>query len=100
MKTSDYQAGLRKRLQSPRFATGLLKAAFLEACDDGNWEAFGLTLQDVVEARGNTSNFAKQANVSRQQLYRLFGKRANPTLKTLLPLLHALGLRLTLERQR
>lgn len=49
-----------------------------------------------LEAYGNKKDFAKKAKVSRQHLYRLFGKDANPTIDTLSPGLASLGLKLTL----
>ena len=97
MKTIDYKKGLLKRLKNSQYAAKLLKYSFEESCVDGNWEAFGLVLQDVIEAQGNKRAFAKKANMSRPHLYRMFKKGANPTLRTLLPLFSSLGLKLTLS---
>jgi len=96
MPSANYNESYYKRLRNPRYARGLLKAAFEESCADANWEAFGLLLQDIIQAHGNKRNFAKKAKVSRQHLYRLFSKKANPTLKTLSPVLASLGYKLTL----
>lgn len=97
MKEVDYKTEYRKRLRSKKYAQGLVKAAFDESIKDGNWDAFGLILQDIVEAWGNKKAFAGRAKVSRQHLYRLFKKGANPTLKTLSPVLSELGLKLSLD---
>lgn len=97
MPSISYKKEYLKRLRNRRYALGLLKAAFEESCEDGNWEAFGLLLQDIVAAHGDKRSFAKKANISRQHLYRLFGKEANPTLKTLSPVLAGMGLRLTIS---
>ena len=99
MKTVDYREGLLKRLTNPRYASQLLKYSFEESCRDGNWEAFGLVLQDVIEALGNKRAFAKKIGISRPHLYRMFGKDANPTLKTLLPILNTLGLKLIISSE-
>ena len=99
MKAIDYREGLLKRLRNQQYATKLLKHSFEESCRDGNWEAFGIVLQDVISAQGNTRSFAKKARVSRAHLYRIFGKNANPTLNTLLPILESLGIRLTLSSE-
>lgn len=48
----------------------------------------------VARAKGMTE-IAKQSGISREQLYHSFGKNGNPTLQTLLPVLSALGIRLT-----
>jgi DNA-binding phage protein len=100
MKAISYRQGLLRRLSSKRYASKLLQHAFEESCKDGNWEAFGLVLQDVIEAHGNKQAFARKIRISRQHLYRICGKNANPTLKTLLPLLSSLGLRLALDLER
>ena len=99
MQTKDYKTGYLKRLRNPRYAKGVLIAAFEDNCEDGNWEAFGLVLQDIIEAYGDKQSFAKKAKISRQHLYRLFGKHANPTLKTLSPVLASLGYKLTLAEE-
>jgi DNA-binding phage protein len=96
MKSTDYKTDYLKRLKNPKYAKGLLKTAFAECIDDNHWESFGLLLQDIIEANGNKSDFAKKAKISRQHLYRLFSKNANPTLNTLSPVLSGFGLRLTL----
>lgn len=47
----------------------------------------------VARAKGMT-HVARQAGLSREQLYRSFSENGNPTLKTTLALLGALGLEL------
>ena len=96
MKTRDYKEDLLKKLKNKRYAAKLLQYSFEESCRDGNWEAFGIVLKDVISAQGNTQEFAKEANISRANLYRLFSKKANPTIDTLLPILGNLGLKLQL----
>ena len=96
MRSTNYKKDYLKRLKNPKYAKGLLKSAFEECIEDNHWEAFGLLLQDIIEASGNKKDFAKRARISRQHLYRLFSKNANPTLNTLSPVLSGLGLKLTL----
>ena len=96
MQTKSYKKDLLERLASKKYSLQLLQTAFDESCKDGNWEAFGLSLKLVIEAQGDKRSFAKRANVSRNHLYRLFNADANPTLKTLLPVLTQLGLTLNL----
>ncbi len=97
MKTINYREGLLQRLKNKKYAFGLLQTAFEESCNDGNWEAFGVVLEDVIEAQSSKKDFAEKVRLSRQHLYRLFGKKANPTLNTLLPVLSELGFTLTLS---
>ncbi len=97
MKAVDYSTDLLNRLKSPVYARRMLQHAFLQSCKDANWAAFGMILQDVIEAQGSKTAFAKKAKISRQHLYRMCKKNANPTIQTLLPLLDGLGLELRLS---
>jgi DNA-binding phage protein len=99
MKTASYQEDLIERLRSTEYAKKLLCHSFDESCRDGNWKAFGLILQDVISAQGSIHAFAQRAGISRPHLYKIFGRSANPTLKTLLPILETLGLTLALSRK-
>jgi probable addiction module antidote protein len=53
-------------------------------------KAFGV----VARAKGMTE-IAKKTGLSREQLYRSFSERGNPTLKTTLAVMRALGIGLT-----
>jgi len=48
----------------------------------------------VARAKGMAS-IAKQTGLSREQLYRSFSEKGNPTLKTTLAVMNALGIKLT-----
>lgn len=48
----------------------------------------------VARARGMT-DLARDTGLSREQLYRSFSEQGNPTLKTLLAVMGALGMDLT-----
>jgi DNA-binding phage protein len=95
--TTMRNRGRKDRFRNQKYVRGLLKTAFDESIVDGNWKAFGLLLQDIIEAQGGMSTFATKTNLSRQHLYRLCRKNANPTVKTLTPLLATFGCRLTLS---
>jgi len=51
----------------------------------------------VARARG-MSDIARETGMNRQQLYRAFGKDGNPTLSTVMAVLKALDLRMTVQR--
>ncbi len=68
-------------------AVAYLKAP-LESLDDPDDRAAGLLALRTVAA---------EAGISRETLYRTLSPRGNPTLKTLLAVLHAIGLRLSVE---
>lgn len=77
------------------FAVEYLKSA-LEELDSAEHRAVGLlALRDVAEAYGGLAAVAQQAGITRESLYRALSPTGNPTLKTLLAVLHALGLRLS-----
>ncbi len=80
-----------------QFAVAYLKAA-LEELDDPNNRAAGLlALRDVAEAYGGLAAIASQAGISREALYRSLSPTGNPTLKTLLAVLKAVGMKLSVE---
>src|SRR5712672_705680 len=69
-----------------------LIASFEEAPDDAAYIA--AALGDVARARGMTE-LAKRTGLTRMGLYKALSKDGNPSLDTVLKVLHALGLRLT-----
>jgi len=74
------------------------KAAFEtymdEAFKTGDASFIAESLGVVARAKG-MSDIAEQTGLSREQLYRSFGKNGNPTLKTVLAVTQALGLDLS-----
>lgn len=50
---------------------------------------------DITEAYGGLATVAQEAGVTREALYRALSPGGNPTLKTLLAVLHAVGMRLS-----
>ncbi len=56
-----------------------------------------LALRTVAEAYGGLGQVAAEAGISRESLYRALSAKGNPTLKTLLAVLKALGMRLSVE---
>ena len=76
-------------------AVEYLKAA-MESLDDPEERAGGLlALRTVAEAYGGLGMVAAQAGISRESLYRALSPSGNPTLKTLVAVLKAVGLRLS-----
>lgn len=93
MRSRKYHAKLMDDLQDPAEAAAYLDAA-LEA---GDREAFLLAIKHVAEARGGMSRLAKTAALNREHLYRMLSKGGNPEIQSLVTVLHALGLRLSIE---
>ena len=77
------------------FAVEYLKAA-MEALDNPDERAGGLImLRAITEAYGGVGAIAKEAGLSRESLYRALSPKGNPTLRTLVAVLKAMGMRLS-----
>ncbi len=95
-RSRSYKEGLLKRLQAPQEAAAYLDAAL----EEGDQDVFLLALRDVAEARlGGMSELAQQSGLNREALYRTLSPTGNPELSSLDKLLHAVGLRLSVEVQ-
>ena len=78
-------------------AVEYLKAA-MESLDDPDDRAAGLlALRTVAEAYGGLGAVAAEAGISRESLYRALSAKGTPTLKTLLAVLKAVGMKLSVE---
>jgi probable addiction module antidote protein len=78
-------------------AVEYLKAA-MESLEDPDDRAAGLiALRTVAEAYGGLGAVAAEAGISRESLYRAVSPKGNPTLRTLLAVLNAVGLKLSVE---
>lgn len=74
-----------------------LKAAMLALENPDDRGACLLALRTVAEAYGGLGAVAAEAGISRELLYRALSPKGNPTLKTLLAVLRAVGMRLSVE---
>lgn len=77
-----------------------LKAAMESLQEPDERSAGLLALRTVAEAHGGLGAIAAQAGISRESLYRALSARGSPTLKTLLAVLRAVGMRLSVEQGR
>ena len=78
-------------------AVEYLKAA-MDSIDNPDDRAGALlALRAVAEAYGGLGSVASQAGISRESLYRALSAKGNPTLKTILAVLKAVGMRLSVE---
>ncbi len=72
---------------------------YLEAAMEGNDPRhIAGALGDVARSRG-MSEIARKAGVGRQALYSALSENGNPTLETLVGVLNALGLQLTVQKR-
>jgi probable addiction module antidote protein len=81
-------------------AVEYLRAA-MESLDDPDDRAAGLlALRAIAEAYGGLGAVASEAGISREALYRTLSPKGNPTLRTLLAVLKAVGMKLSVEQVR
>ncbi len=92
----SYQEDLIESLKNPKEAAAYLNAAI----EEGDRELLLLSLRNIAEAQGGISAIAKKAHLNREHLYRVLSKRGNPEIKSLLTLLHAMGLELSVKVQK
>ena len=93
-RSQPYQESLIAALTDPLEAAAYLNAAM----EEGDKELFLLALRNVTEARlGGMSKLAKTSGLNRESLYRMLSGKGNPELKSLDRLLHALGLKISVE---
>ena len=76
-----------------------LAVALEEVDADGGPHALLAALRHVAEVRG-MSAVAERAGMPRESLYRVLSPNGNPTIKTLLAVLNAAGLKLGIHRTR
>jgi probable addiction module antidote protein len=80
----------------PEFAQEYLAVALEDASQPGGIESLRVVLRHVAEAQG-MDNVAQRADIPRDSLIRSLGPEGNPTVKTLLAILSASGLRLSMS---
>jgi probable addiction module antidote protein len=70
-------------------------AAYLEAAfEDGDPSIIAEVLGDIARSKG-MAKIAKKTGLGRESLYKALSREGNPELLTVLKVVHALGLRLT-----
>lgn len=68
-----------------------------DALETGDAAYIARALGVIARAKG-MSDIAAETGLSREQLYRSFSEKGNPTLKTTLSVMKALGIELTVKR--
>jgi probable addiction module antidote protein len=86
-RTRDHESWLIEKLTDPTRA-----ASYLNAAREDSQEMFFEALRDVAQARQNMSGIAKDADVTRESLYKVTSAKGNPTYGTFDAVLRALGL--------
>jgi len=91
MPGKNYDEFLKQQLQDTEIAAEYLNAAL----ESGSMDEFLVALRNVAQAHGGIGELAAVTKLNRQSMYKMLSENGNPTLGSLLPLLKALGIRLT-----
>lgn len=83
--------------EDPAFADEYLSSALDEVNQPGGREALLAALRHIAEAQG-MATVAERAGIPRESLYRALSTKGNPTIKTLLAVINAAGLKLSVHR--
>ncbi|MEX1012802.1 MAG: addiction module antidote protein [Waddliaceae bacterium] len=94
-KLRSYDDLLEEYLQNPKFAIKFLN----QALADEDVDAFTMSLKDIIRIRGNITDLAKEADVSRGTVYRIINGQGHAEIGTVLKLMHALGYDLTVKKR-
>jgi len=94
---SNEEAVIRHLREDPEFAAEYLKAAIEDTEEP---KVLLQALRRLAEARGGFTKIAKAAGIERESLYRALSARGNPRLSTLVAVVKAVGLKLTVESAR
>lgn len=96
--TGNYQVELIEALKDPDEALAYLQVALEEYDEDGDYEAFMISLRNLAEAKGGINALAKSTHLNRQNLYKVLSKNGNPRLDTLSSIIHSLGFKLSVKK--
>ncbi|SRR6266568_6119833 len=96
LKTRPFDAA--EYLEDDEAIAEYLEEALKVATEDSNPAFLAHALGTVARARG-MSQIAKDAGLSRESLYKALGAEGNPEFGTILRVLQALGLKLSIQSQ-
>jgi len=92
-KFRNYKEHLFKRLKDPKAAAAYLNAAL----EDEDPKVFLIALKDITDANGGVAKLAKETDLNRESLYRTLSQRGNPRLHSLVAILQACHLDISIR---
>ena len=92
-KSNKYKEHLLKRLRNPKEAAAYLNAAL----EDEDPCVFLVALKDIAEANGGLSKLAQETDLNRESLYRTLSPKGNPRLQSLMAILQACHLDISIR---
>lgn len=96
LKTFPYDSA--EYLEDDQAIVEYLEEAMKIATEDSDPSFLAVALGTVARARG-MSQIAKDAGLSRESLYKALGSEGNPEFGTVMKVLQALGLKLSIKSQ-
>ncbi|MFQ5744207.1 MAG: addiction module antidote protein [Acidobacteriota bacterium] len=93
MPTKSFDDFLFKELKDRELAAGYLSASL----EGGSMEEFLLALRHVAQVHGGLGDLSKKTDLNRQSIYKMLSEDGNPTLASLIGVLHALGFELAFK---
>ena len=96
VKTFPYDSA--EYLEDDQAIAEYLEEAMKIATEDSDPSFLAVALGTVARARG-MSQIAKESGLSRESLYKALGSEGNPEFGTVLKVLQALGLKLSIQSQ-
>ena len=96
MKLRKFDDYLYEKLRDPEYAVVYVETAL----EDGGIEDFLYALRSVAIAQGGVQKVAEESQRGRESLYKSLSKQGNPRIKTLDSILHALGMRIAVTRDK
>jgi len=88
VKFDDY---LNEKLKDKIYAREFLNASLESYIEDGNVDEFVRSLELVIKANWSVSDFAKETNLNRSNLYSIFRHKNKPQFDTILKIFAKLG---------
>jgi probable addiction module antidote protein len=88
----NYRESLLKALKEPSEAAEYINAAI----EENDLDTFLLALRDVAEAQG-MSTISRRAKLNRVSVYKMLSHRGNPHLESVMHLLQAAGLKMSVK---
>lgn len=95
--TRSWDDYMQETLSDPDYAQTYLEVAIEEYLKDDDVDSFLQSLRHLATARGGMTRIARKTGLSRESLYRTLSRRGNPQFRTMLSVIHALGMRVRIE---
>ena len=86
---------MRDLRKNPKEAISYLNVAL----EDGDKEVFLLALKNVLEAYGGMTKISRSTKLHRVSLYKMFSKKGNPGIDSLIAVLNALGIQFQVAKK-